>query len=179
MYILFLSPFINTSMTLLNLKIIYSFHCRQIVLYFLHIILFIYIRFYINFQEIPVWLRPHVYRAWARAFHSSIVVMPFFLMLTFLHFTVISLYSHHAIKLEKIVSDKLCFQICVNTILIPNHISDLEEAALPLDKYTSLREFFARALKEGSRPIDADPQCLVTGNIYLASSNIFICTICC
>ncbi|XP_004511705.1 phosphatidylserine decarboxylase proenzyme 1, mitochondrial [Cicer arietinum] len=60
-------------------------------------------------MEIPVWLRPHVYRAWARAFHSN-----------------------------------------------------LEEAALPLDKYTSLREFFARALKEGSRPIDADPQCLVS-----------------
>ncbi|KAI5439682.1 phosphatidylserine decarboxylase 1, variant 2 [Lathyrus oleraceus] len=59
--------------------------------------------------EIPVWLRPHVYRAWARAFHSN-----------------------------------------------------LEEAALPLDKYTSLKEFFVRALKEGSRPIDADPQCLVT-----------------
>ncbi|XP_058778186.1 phosphatidylserine decarboxylase proenzyme 1, mitochondrial [Vicia villosa] len=57
--------------------------------------------------EIPVWLRPHVYRAWARAFHSN-----------------------------------------------------LEEAALPLDKYASLKEFFVRALKEGSRPIDADPQCL-------------------
>nr|AFK37828.1 unknown [Lotus japonicus] len=38
--------------------------------------------------EIPVWLRPHVYKAWARAFHSN-----------------------------------------------------LEEAALPLDKYASLRDF--------------------------------------
>lgn len=65
----------------------------------------------------------------------------------------------------------------VNIILIPNDISDLEEAALPLDKYTSIREFFVRALKEGSRPIDTDPQCLVTGNIYLAFSDIFICTI--
>ncbi|AES94292.2 putative phosphatidylserine decarboxylase [Medicago truncatula] len=60
-------------------------------------------------MEIPAWLRPHVYKAWARAFHSN-----------------------------------------------------LEEAALPLDKYTSLREFFVRALKEGSRPIDTDPQCLVS-----------------
>ncbi|KAL1316684.1 hypothetical protein HN51_068848 [Arachis hypogaea] len=59
--------------------------------------------------EIPVWLRPHVYRAWARAFHS-----------------------------------------------------DLEEAALPLDKYASLKEFFVRTLKEGSRPIDDDPLCLVS-----------------
>lgn len=62
-------------------------------------------------------------------------------------------------------------------ILIPIDISDLEEAALPLDKYASLRDFFIRALKEGSRPIDADPQCLVTGNSYLEISNIFICTI--
>ncbi|WJX55063.1 phosphatidylserine decarboxylase 1 [Trifolium repens] len=60
-------------------------------------------------MEIPVWLRPHVYRAWAQAFHSN-----------------------------------------------------LEEAALPLEEYTSLKEFFARALKEGSRPINADPQCLVS-----------------
>nr|AKM76649.1 mitochondrial phosphatidylserine decarboxylase [Hypseocharis bilobata] len=59
--------------------------------------------------ELPVWLRPHVYKGWARAFHSN-----------------------------------------------------LEEAALPLEKYTSLQEFFARTLKEGSRPIDPDPQCLVS-----------------
>ena len=43
-------------------------------------------------------------------------------------------------------------------------ISDLEEAALPLEDYTSLREFFVRTLKQGSRPIDHDPHCLVTGN---------------
>ncbi|RXH97235.1 hypothetical protein DVH24_035903 [Malus domestica] len=54
-------------------------------------------------------LRPHVYGAWARAFHSN-----------------------------------------------------LEEAALPLDEYASLREFFVRTLKEGSRPIDPDPRCLVS-----------------
>lgn len=30
-----------------------------------------------NFQEIPVWLRPYVYRAWARAFHSGMVVLPY------------------------------------------------------------------------------------------------------
>ncbi|XP_020217617.1 phosphatidylserine decarboxylase proenzyme 1, mitochondrial isoform X2 [Cajanus cajan] len=64
---------------------------------------------YLASMEIPVWLRPHIYKAWARAFHSN-----------------------------------------------------LEEAALPLDKYASLREFFVRTLKEGSRPIDADPQCLVS-----------------
>jgi hypothetical protein len=79
--------------------------------------------------------------------------------------------------MEEFFRDKLCFKICVNVILIPNDISDLEEAALPLEEYTSLKEFFARALKEGSRPINADPQCLVTGNIYLAISNIFVCTI--
>lgn len=43
-------------------------------------------------------------------------------------------------------------------------ISDLEEAAMPLDEYATLRDFFVRSLKEGSRPIDPDPQCLVTGN---------------
>ncbi|CAK7356356.1 unnamed protein product [Dovyalis caffra] len=61
------------------------------------------------FQELPVWMRPHVYRAWARAFHSN-----------------------------------------------------LEEVALPLENYASLREFFVRTLKEGSRPIDPDPDCLVS-----------------
>ncbi|KAL8539733.1 hypothetical protein ACS0TY_001372 [Phlomoides rotata] len=60
-------------------------------------------------MELPLWLRPHVYRAWARAFHSN-----------------------------------------------------LEEAQLPLEEYASLRDFFVRKLKEGSRPIDADPYCLVS-----------------
>ncbi|WOG86289.1 hypothetical protein DCAR_0205490 [Daucus carota subsp. sativus] len=59
--------------------------------------------------EVPVWLRPYVYRAWARAFHSN-----------------------------------------------------LEEAALPLDQYVTLRQFFVRTLKEGSRPIDQDPCCLAS-----------------
>ncbi|OAY60052.1 phosphatidylserine decarboxylase proenzyme 1, mitochondrial isoform X1 [Manihot esculenta] len=59
--------------------------------------------------ELPLWVRPYVYRAWARAFHSN-----------------------------------------------------LEEAALPLDQYASLKEFFVRALKEGSRPIDPDSCCLVS-----------------
>ncbi|EYU19316.1 hypothetical protein MIMGU_mgv1a0064762mg, partial [Erythranthe guttata] len=59
--------------------------------------------------ELPVWLRPYVYRAWARAFHSN-----------------------------------------------------LEEAQLPLEEYASLREFFVRKLKEGSRPIDYDPYCLAS-----------------
>ncbi|XP_022995800.1 phosphatidylserine decarboxylase proenzyme 1, mitochondrial [Cucurbita maxima] len=59
--------------------------------------------------ELPVWLRPYVHRAWARAFHSN-----------------------------------------------------LEEVALPLDEYASLREFFIRSLKEGCRPIDPDLQCLVS-----------------
>ncbi|KAL8091245.1 phosphatidylserine decarboxylase proenzyme 1, mitochondrial [Apium graveolens] len=59
--------------------------------------------------EVPVWLRPYVYRAWARAFHSN-----------------------------------------------------LEEAAMPLDQYVTLRQFFVRTLKEGSRPIDQDPCCLAS-----------------
>lgn len=41
---------------------------------------------------------------------------------------------------------------------------DLEEVALPLEEYASLREFFVRRLKEGTRPIDCNPCCLVTGN---------------
>nr|AKM76658.1 mitochondrial phosphatidylserine decarboxylase [Pelargonium exstipulatum] len=59
--------------------------------------------------ELPVWLRPHVYKGWARAFHAN-----------------------------------------------------LEESALPLEQYASLQEFFVRTLKEGSRPIDPDPLCLVS-----------------
>ncbi|CAN8324828.1 unnamed protein product [Cochlearia groenlandica] len=60
-------------------------------------------------MEIPVFMRPYVYKAWARAFHS-----------------------------------------------------DLEEAALPLEEYASIRDFFVRSLKEGCRPIDPDPHCLVS-----------------
>ncbi|XP_027080818.2 phosphatidylserine decarboxylase proenzyme 1, mitochondrial isoform X2 [Coffea eugenioides] len=59
--------------------------------------------------EYPIWLRPHVYKAWARAFDSN-----------------------------------------------------LEEAALPLEEYASLRHFFVRTLKEGCRPIDSDPCCLIS-----------------
>ncbi|KAK4742052.1 hypothetical protein SAY87_000053 [Trapa incisa] len=59
--------------------------------------------------EAPVWLRPYICRAWARAFHSN-----------------------------------------------------LEEVALPLEEYASLRDFFVRSLKEGSRPIDPDPKCLIS-----------------
>ncbi|KAJ0961936.1 hypothetical protein J5N97_029764 [Dioscorea zingiberensis] len=59
--------------------------------------------------ELPEHLRPLIYKAWARAFHSN-----------------------------------------------------LEEAALPLEKYASLQEFFIRALKEGARPVDEDPNCLVS-----------------
>lgn len=59
--------------------------------------------------ELPVWLRPFIYRSWARAFHSNI-----------------------------------------------------SEAAQPLEEYASLREFFVRTLKEGSRPLDQDPKCLVS-----------------
>ncbi|GJN29998.1 hypothetical protein PR202_gb18270 [Eleusine coracana subsp. coracana] len=59
--------------------------------------------------EIPVFMRPTIYRAWARAFHS-----------------------------------------------------DLDEAALPLEEYPSLQAFFIRSLKEGSRPVDPDPNCLVS-----------------
>ncbi|XP_047171617.1 phosphatidylserine decarboxylase proenzyme 1, mitochondrial isoform X2 [Vigna umbellata] len=67
------------------------------------------VEFQPDIKEIPVWLRPVIYKAWARAFHSN-----------------------------------------------------LEEAGLPLDQYATLRDFFVRTLKEGSRPIDVDPQCLVS-----------------
>ncbi|XP_021757805.1 phosphatidylserine decarboxylase proenzyme 1, mitochondrial-like isoform X2 [Chenopodium quinoa] len=59
--------------------------------------------------ELPVKMRPYVYRAWARAFHSN-----------------------------------------------------LEEVALPLEAYPSMRDFFARRLREGCRPIDNDSQCLIS-----------------
>ncbi|KAL2903073.1 Phosphatidylserine decarboxylase proenzyme 1 mitochondrial [Bienertia sinuspersici] len=59
--------------------------------------------------ELPVIMRPYVYKAWARAFHSN-----------------------------------------------------LEEVALPLEDYPSMRDFFARGLREGCRPIDTDPQCLIS-----------------
>nr|DAD18470.1 TPA_asm: hypothetical protein HUJ06_019933 [Nelumbo nucifera] len=65
---------------------------------------------FITSVEIPVPLRPLIYKGWARAFHSN-----------------------------------------------------LEEAALPLDEYASLQDFFVRTLKAGCRPIDPDPHCLVTG----------------
>uniref|UniRef100_A0A803L5G4 phosphatidylserine decarboxylase n=1 Tax=Chenopodium quinoa TaxID=63459 RepID=A0A803L5G4_CHEQI len=60
-------------------------------------------------KELPVKMRPYVYRAWARAFHSN-----------------------------------------------------LEEVALPLEEYPSMRDFFARRLREGCRPIDSDSQCLIS-----------------
>ncbi|XP_010677069.2 phosphatidylserine decarboxylase proenzyme 1, mitochondrial [Beta vulgaris subsp. vulgaris] len=59
--------------------------------------------------ELPVQMRPYVYKAWARAFHSN-----------------------------------------------------LEEVALPLEEYPSMRDFFSRGLREGCRPIDNDPQCLIS-----------------
>ncbi|KMZ65548.1 Phosphatidylserine decarboxylase [Zostera marina] len=59
--------------------------------------------------EIPISLRPFVYKAWARAFHTN-----------------------------------------------------LEEMAMPLENYASLREFFVHTLKEGLRPINDDPHCLVS-----------------
>lgn len=49
-------------------------------------------------------------------------------------------------------------------------MSDLEEVAQPLENYASLREFFVRTLKEGSRPINPDPHCLVTVNRLLMAS---------
>ncbi|CAN6308365.1 unnamed protein product [Urochloa humidicola] len=68
-------------------------------------------RFWGSLMEvgIPVLMRPTIYKAWARAFHS-----------------------------------------------------DLQEVALPLEEYPSLQEFFIRSLKEGARPIDPDPNCLVS-----------------
>ncbi|XP_031501496.1 phosphatidylserine decarboxylase proenzyme 1, mitochondrial isoform X1 [Nymphaea colorata] len=40
--------------------------------------------------------------------------------------------------------------------------TNLEEVGLPLEEYASLQEFFIHSLKEGSRPIDPDPNCLVS-----------------
>jgi len=40
--------------------------------------------------------------------------------------------------------------------------AQMEEAGLPLDQFGSLGEFFARPLKEGCRPIDLDPDALVS-----------------
>ncbi|KAI4370005.1 hypothetical protein MLD38_018393 [Melastoma candidum] len=64
---------------------------------------------YLASIEVPVWMRPYLCKAWARAFHSN-----------------------------------------------------LEEVALPLEEYASLRDFFVRGLKEGSRPIDSNSNCLVS-----------------
>ncbi|KAF7062654.1 hypothetical protein CFC21_069229 [Triticum aestivum] len=64
---------------------------------------------YLMEVEVPVFMRPAIYKAWARAFHSN-----------------------------------------------------LQEPALPLEEYPSLQAFFIRSLKEGSRPIDPDPNCLVS-----------------
>jgi phosphatidylserine decarboxylase len=44
------------------------------------------------------------------------------------------------------------------------NVVDLQEVALPLEEYPSLQAFFIRGLKEGARPVDPDPNCLVTGN---------------
>lgn len=56
---------------------------------------------------------------------------------------------------------------------------------MPLDQYVTLRQFFVRTLKEGSRPIDQDPCCLVTGNqlvayivSYAYNSLISVCITC-
>ncbi|CAN6477931.1 unnamed protein product [Victoria cruziana] len=40
--------------------------------------------------------------------------------------------------------------------------TNLEEVGLPLEEYASLQEFFVHSLKEGSRSIDPDPNCLVS-----------------
>ncbi|KAL6544995.1 phosphatidylserine decarboxylase 1 [Orobanche hederae] len=45
--------------------------------------------------------------------------------------------------------------------------SNLEEAQLPLKEYASLCEIFVRMLREGARPINSDPYCLVFGSKIL------------
>ncbi|CAM6096326.1 unnamed protein product [Calypogeia fissa] len=59
--------------------------------------------------DLPVWMRPYVYKGWARAFHA-----------------------------------------------------DLDEASLPIEEYASLKDFFTRTLKEGARPLDPSPACLLS-----------------
>ena len=71
------------------------------MLYVIYIILSVHEKI----QEIPVWLRPHIYKAWARAFHSSMI--DFFVTLTFSSFYCVCSYNHHLMKLTKFVHDKL------------------------------------------------------------------------
>ncbi|KAL8216426.1 hypothetical protein R6Q57_023263 [Mikania cordata] len=40
--------------------------------------------------------------------------------------------------------------------------SNLEEVALPLDQYASVKDFFVRSLKEGCRPVDTDQHSLIS-----------------
>ncbi|XP_031504735.1 uncharacterized protein LOC116267249 [Nymphaea colorata] len=40
---------------------------------------------------------------------------------------------------------------------------NLEEVGFLLEEYASLQEFFMHSLKVGSRPINPDPNCLITG----------------
>lgn len=99
-------------------------------------------------------MRPYLCQAWARAFHSSMKI-------TFSYTFFYSFYKTAKMPGPIVnITDR-------NERVIKIFIPDLEEVALPLDEYASLRDFFARSLKEGSRPIDPDPICLVTGNIFL------------
>ncbi|GBG85568.1 hypothetical protein CBR_g40206 [Chara braunii] len=40
--------------------------------------------------------------------------------------------------------------------------ANLDEAALPIEEYPTLQDFFTRSLREGVRPIDSRPNCLVS-----------------
>lgn len=102
-------------------------------------------------------MRPYLCQAWARAFHSSMKI-------TFSYTFFYSFYK--TAKMPGPIVNITDFNDR-NERVIKIFIPDLEEVALPLDEYASLRDFFARSLKEGCRPIDPDPKCLVTGNIFL------------
>lgn len=77
-------------------------------------------------------------------------------------------FSSLLVKISDIFLTEILSSLCFYFPCTCN--SDLEEAQLPLEEYASLRDFFVRKLKEGSRPIDADPYCLVTSNKYILLS---------
>lgn len=103
-----------------------------------------------------------MYKAWARAFHSSKVTS------IALSARPCSVDIHDVSTMSIYIHIELCQKI-VKEIYLSLSFADLEEVALPLEEYPSMRDFFSRGLREGCRPIDNDPQCLVTGNSFLVS----------
>ncbi|KAK8964218.1 hypothetical protein KSP40_PGU000801 [Platanthera guangdongensis] len=137
---------------------------------------------YITSLEIAVWLRPSIYKAWARAFHAMtmnsqgeknadrvqfghgregfLVIKAMLLSKPPCHETGLQTVDS---AIRRMFNDKDPFAANRGvTSRKRNQSPDLEEAALPLEEYATLQEFFSRSLKNGSRPIDQDPYCLVS-----------------